>query len=431
MLLYIIIAFLFVVYFAIGVMLYKRRTERNIKSRSPVLIYITHWSNLIETLLAIPILTPKDFNLYDLDYYENRLYQDSALISHYLVFFPYILRCYRLYFVFHLDKDWEIQNNMFKENIHRTRQRWLVKMLCFCMIPIILISVVFLFWPNASEIFPLNLSRPSNNGIDIPDCVYIMACFTEQLVLIIGIYLIKDVSDDFNMSNELIYVGFIWFLTPAFSIYIRSYQIVWGIPYILRNILLMLRSSLVPIICSYFNKPLFEPLTIEMLNSLELTLQNAATLEAFEEFLKLEELTTTKSFGSINTGSGLSLLEFYLKCRLFANNGSSQLAENIFSEYLENKVVHIPAEIYLEIEDGDFTDANLFNKAESVVIEKLKSYFYPKFMASDQYLFLKRLIHRQEIYQFRLMQTSLHEFQINEHKKMVVECDDWPVPTLD
>mmetsp|Transcript_20022 Transcript_20022/g.20081 ORF Transcript_20022/g.20081 Transcript_20022/m.20081 type:complete len:194 (+) Transcript_20022:128-709(+) len=193
----------------------------------------------------------------------------------------------------------------------------------------------------------------------------------------------------------------------------------------------MLRSSLVPVIWSFYNKPLFEPLTIEMLSSLELTLQNAATLEAFDEFLRLEELTTTRSFGSINCGSGLNMLEFYLKCRLFANSGSSNLAENIFEDYLETKLVHIPAQIYLEIENGDFTDVSLFNKAENSVLEKLKTYFYPKFMTSDQYFFLKRLIHRQEIYQYRLMQTSLHEFQINEHKKMVVECDDWPVPTLD
>lgn len=112
----------FLLYAVIGFMLYKRSKERNIKSRSPVLLHITHWANYLEISLAIINIFPQ----YGIDlwnFQELSLFQSLGLIAHYLVFFPYILRCYRLYFVFHLDKDWAIQNNSFKRHINRTKQR--------------------------------------------------------------------------------------------------------------------------------------------------------------------------------------------------------------------------------------------------------------------------------------------------------------------
>lgn len=234
------------------------------------------------------------------------------------------------------------------------------------------------------------------------------------------------------MSKELAVIGCIWFVNPAFSLNLGDNQALATIPYVVRNLLLMLRSSLVPIIYSYKNKPLFQPLTSDLLNSLELILQNAVTLEAFEEFLRLEELTTTLSFGSgLNTGSGLTMLEFYLKCRLHADKGDRVWAESIFSDYLETKNIQVPADIYLDIENGDFLDLNLFNKAEDHVINMLKTYYYPKFVVSDQYIFLRRLIHRQEIYTYRLMQTSMHEYQANNNKKVNIDCDDWHTQSLD
>ena len=80
---------------------------------------------------------------------------------------------------------------------------------------------------------------------------------------------------------------------------------------VLRNFFIIIRSSVIPLIFSYRPTIFSEALTVDMLNSLEIILENEKTLEFFEKFLKNEPNFLQKD-------SGYSLLCFYkeITCRL-------------------------------------------------------------------------------------------------------------------
>lgn len=57
MLFYVIGGIVTAIYLVIGVLLLIRSKNRQIISRSPILLYISHYSNLIAVLLILPIAT--------------------------------------------------------------------------------------------------------------------------------------------------------------------------------------------------------------------------------------------------------------------------------------------------------------------------------------------------------------------------------------
>ena len=57
------------------------------------------------------------------NYYFDTFYQVVVIIVHYSYFIAYMLRCYRVYFIFNLDYRWDEEDGYFKRNLHRAGQK--------------------------------------------------------------------------------------------------------------------------------------------------------------------------------------------------------------------------------------------------------------------------------------------------------------------
>lgn len=145
---------------------------------------------------------------------------------------------------------------------------------------------------------------------------------------------------------------------------------------------------------------------MDVLNSLELVLMNNLTLAAFEKFLTQDSVPLySDSFTYEFFLQGLPLLDFYKKCVVFLNSPGQSSFSIVHNEYIENKNV-IPSEIIEILEEG-FEIENV-ERAKVSAFRILEQHFYPKFQMSEEYRELKRQIHKKEIFNFRVMQTSFH-----------------------
>ena len=83
------------------------------------------------------------------------------------------------------------------------------------------------------------------------------------------------------MSAELTAVCVLWVLTGMFSLFPDTW--LWRVEVVLRNHLIMAISSFYPLFKTLGAESFEEIITIEMLQSLEVVLQSALTLDAFEK----------------------------------------------------------------------------------------------------------------------------------------------------
>ena len=283
------------IYLAIGVFLIFRRNDPNVSKNSPWLLNISHWSNCFELILVLPTATEIVTNEENFEYWWQ-LRDSGILICHFLIFFSYLLRGYRLYTIFKISFI-----NDFSEHLYKTSQKWLIQFLLLLLFPFIMLAAIIIFLPEVGAYFPISESGNSYETRMAASCIYITLTFIEQLVLISLVYWLRLIDDKYNMNNELVWITCFWFISPLFSTFINSNRRVWLTSIVIRNLLLMIRSSLIPIIKSFKNSKFEEPLTLDMLNSLEIILENIKTLKHFEKFLKRNE-------------GGLLILEFYQKC---------------------------------------------------------------------------------------------------------------------
>ena len=128
-------------------------------------------------------------------------------------------------------------------------------------------------------------------------------------------------------------------------------------------------------------------MTLDMLSSLEIILQNDRCLKFFEKFLKGNE-------------PGLCILEFYQKCecKLFDD-------ENLFGS-LNDYIVSGMLPSFLEIE-------NIENKqqlldAKATAFKSLKQMFYQNFLESYEFKELRNLIVEDEDLTNNIRRTSLY-----------------------
>jgi len=84
------------------------------------------------------------------------------------------------------------------------------------MIPPVVLCIIIMLYPPAGYYFPIS-DRHYGIDEDIAGAIYVFVCFLEQLLLIFLVYYVRNVHDDFNMTNELAWVTLFWFCTPIFS----------------------------------------------------------------------------------------------------------------------------------------------------------------------------------------------------------------------
>ncbi|CAG9332313.1 unnamed protein product [Blepharisma stoltei] len=365
-------------YIPIGIMLHKRSKRKAIRNRSPVLVLIIHWSNYLQCCLFLTTLYLSVKNtepsLFD------GIYRALSIVLHYSKFFPFLQRCYRVYFIFKLDCNIDEADSTFRKNIHRASQNWQVKIYLLSLLPILLIAGGISYFDITEKAFPIAFYDV--NSQSITEIVYLLALFLEEISFVFAVYALRNVNDDYNMTKELTLICTLWILTGLVSIYPND--TVWRICEICKDHIIMIICSCYPLYNSFKESSFEEVLTLEMLQSLDLILQCRTTLEAFEDSLRSYNV-------KIKEHSCSEYLQLWLKCEYSKYNPDNDMIQN---------------EAVISASNLQLQDNSSINSIQSEVYNILNDICFPHFKKSQVYLDLMRYITKQQIYINRLLQTS-------------------------
>ena len=394
-----------IIYIVSGILLLIRSNTAVICARSVTLIYAIHLGNWLESSFIILLVLNTNLYLGGAD--KNLWVLHSGIgISHFLVYLPYILRSYRLYIIFVLEANIDdfSESPLFK----RTTQKWLLQALLvmICLIAFVYIILTILTYTGIL----INLYSIDSASISESPYMWIIVFvrFIEQLMLIISIYCIRDVQDDFNMVLELLIVTIINFLTPLSVIFLhfnRGY--LWI--YIIRNLLLLFTSSIYPVFLSFTRSICYQMLSLSNLYSVELLLLHPAGLNAFEMFLKSYNPV---SITEITDGPLRLDLLLVIDCWLLSNEGK-------YIEKIKEKIDLIGLQNYVE---GDLGIENLC-KLKNFILKTLEQRYFGPFMKSMLMENLRKEVFRHELLQIRIDQTSLQR----PGEKIRFECRELPL----
>jgi hypothetical protein len=333
------------------------------------------------------------------------IYKVSIIFLHYMCYIPYILRGYRLSYIFNLDKSWDEQDNNFKKNIHRISQTWLVKHLIIWLLPVFVFLFAISAIPKIGEYVP-DTGNDDAQTSRISTSIYMFFCFLEELVFIICIYMLRKVNDDYNITKELIIVCFLWFFTSLFSAFEDE---IWLSASICRNFILMLVSSAWPLYKSYTYGSFQSCLTYEMLQTLELVLSHPISLESFERFILRSSSISCES--SNMKLKGPEMLNFWLKCENLKYDWSSLKAMELYESYcVDSSPIGIPVDISDSIKntiEAGGSSEYMFQCAQEFTLHALTETYFSRFIKSFEYQELIRYVAQSNIYRSRLDLTSL------------------------
>lgn len=379
------------------VLIVLRRKSSNIMKRSPKLLLISLLGGLIQTLVTFHQIAyhPSDIIQEEYKTYKRilRIRQCLNFLGHILLVSPYLLRSYRLYFIFHLDKHWNDHDSFFSKHIHRTYQSWLLKVLALCL-SIWLIITILIFTTNAGQYFPGSEFPTTKKEENVSQCLYVTISFFEQIAFLYSFYMLRNVFDDFNMVRELAWVTCLWIVTPAFPFFAKE-DVYFKLPVIIRNSFLWIRSCCYPIVMSFKAEESREVVTLEMIGSFEVVLQSEIGLsyfsKYFEKHIMLKGENKTEEFDNMDLLQIYMLIENFLALALNDEKFKLQKTMEGFGHY---------------VKEISFND-NLMNFKNWILLQ-LKAEF-GKFKMSKEFRALKREITKREIFVGRLMQTSLNK----------------------
>ncbi|OMJ94394.1 hypothetical protein SteCoe_2446 [Stentor coeruleus] len=393
---YILTVLHIILFIGTGAIIIWRKTNPFILKRSPLILCTSLIGGLILNIVILSFLT-FDTQYVIIHHKENyhallRLRQCATLIGHVFIVIPYLLRAYRLYFIFHLDKNWYEDNSFFAKNIHRTQQKWLLRILAISFVPLILICLLIFIFPEGNY-FPGSEIVSSKTQQDISESLYIIVAFAEQLGFVISLYNLREVSDDYQMTRELMWVTVMWIITPVFPFFAKT-DALYRLPILIRNDLFLLRSFWIPIIISFRNPIKVEIVTQEMISSLDLILQSEILLQYFEDYLIKIDYDTSSNLEKKITG--LSTLHSFMQCEKYLSFPCP-----IDYETLKDKMK------VFEFASKNLDDHQIIFSFKNMLLNKLKNEHFENFLISHDYKVLRRLVTNQEIYFGRILQTSL------------------------
>ena len=401
---WIIITIISSIYILVDILLFIKSKHKQVSKRSPWLLHVSLWGNLIELISASSLI--KSINLTQPDEFAFVFLRDcGVLLGHYMFYIPYILRSYRIYLVFNIEHDWDSSGKAFEKTLHRTRQIWLIKIfLLILLIPVSLCLVLFLYSP-LREIFPITTSDTTSSKEIYASIIYIFICFLEQGLMILVCFKIRNVEENFNMKSELIMVCAIWSLSSVFSAFVGSDRTIWFIGCAVRNILAFFRTHVFCVFAALRMSRFEEGLTVEMLNSLEIILENERTLEYFEKFLSKQQNYKAKD-------SGYTLLGLYkeLECRIHLDSHNFTITElEMMTNYsVLNKLNKNSSPEYLQL-------------SKTVILKILNEKHYKNFLQSEDCSKLRKMILKEENLTYRLTQTSI--LPITSNRQVIDEND--------
>ena len=383
------------------VVLTYRRRSAYILRRTPIMLQASLIGNLIHSIILMSNICEieKSFSkeaLQDCDMF-SRLRQSLALLSHYLLFIPYVLRAYRISMIFKIDKEWESNEDNVATYIYRTKEKWMVAFLFIFILPVVVACVVIISSCEFSRYMPASESKDHRI---FSESLYLAISFSEELLLMFMIYNLKEISDDYAMTKELTLVMVAWFITPIFVVFpIKDLKHLTPLPSLIRNLLLFLTSMVYPTVCSFYINSNDNIVTLEMIENIESVLQSKVPLEQFEKYLREIEGKANDSTISI---SGSELLQLYMKCEMFLNSGSGLDTNEIIFDLLKSEVVPLNY-VRDSKENFDFQ----IQRAKTVILGLLKREFFSGFRKSSRFRELRRFVNCQEIYTGRLMKIGL------------------------
>lgn len=389
-----------VVYLVCFFLLVIKNKSDYILRRTPVLLHVCLFGNLVQNIVFLSQIeqieneigiVKKECHIF------FRIRQSLNVISHYLLFFPYILRGYRLFIIFKIDKNWDQSEHFFHNYISRTKQKWMIAFLVVFLVPVLIMCIVILNNCSFANYMPGSEDKHHKNA---SEGFFLGICFIEQLSFISIIYNLRDISDDYAINHEITVAGIIWFITPSLTVFppvdLKRYK---NLPGLIRNFILFIVSCCYPIYCSFVNKNVNEAMTIEMIESIESVVQSKVALDQFDKYIKESDSKSNDS--KLNISGGV-LLELFMKCEMFLNNPSEFSKEEIINDLLNSEVVPMN---YMISSKENFEIVVV--KAKATILEILKNEFFSGFKKSKQYLELKQYVHHQEIYTGRLMKIGM------------------------
>ncbi|OMJ69948.1 hypothetical protein SteCoe_32196 [Stentor coeruleus] len=393
-------------YTLLSLVLFFRSSYSYVSCRSPLILQMTHWANYTELLFILIIMYS-----FDIGFPENSVMIYWTLecfleISHAVMIICYIIRAYRLYFVFSLDLNRNEESSEFRKSPYRASQRWILVTMAYIIAVMIFFYCLFLiflcFFPDQ-----LNFFVKDDYGKRTTPNYMIVAFFhfCLQVCLVFWIYRIRMIKNEFSMMHEMLLVTMITCIEPLFDLFIHSNRD-WLYIYIFGNLVLMLVTTGFPIILSFIHKDTIEFLSLDMLTSVELILQHKITLDSFEDFL------------SNYDKDGLTLLEIYLSCELFIDVGDANILDRI-SGKISSSSMHFPDDC------TDFINnkLNSLHNLQSYCYHALDNDYYYYFKKSKDFENLKSYIFRQELLNNRLSETSLNRTGTQLKKSLICLLD--------
>lgn len=386
MFLWVAFSVLTLIYLGFSILLFLRSNHKCIISRSPTILQVAHWCNYIELVFSLVILNTSELSLTNKSQLVYWLIETMMIVPHYLMVYSYLVRGYRLYLVFNLGAA--LDSSYFYRNRHRISQRSTILLLCKLIAPVFLFCLIIVLMLSFND-NSIKLYNKNTNGerTQVHYMVSSLFSFFLEISLLIMTDFIKVLDDEYQMTKEIVAVAIVLNATPVISLFAHLYTD-WAYAYVVINLLLMLITSVTPVVLSYTQQTTYQILSVELLSSLELVLQQKITLNAFEEFLK--------------ESGGDGHLEIYLGCDCFQELKNKEIGEKTIEK--AEKLAISPA--FFDIKKVDLDDENSLNPLMNYCYKILNQDFFPMFSSSRQYKKLEKVINRQEIFENRIAESS-------------------------
>jgi hypothetical protein len=280
--------------------------------------------------------------------------------------------------------------------------------------------IVVLWTKNLETIFPIEVDACFDRSITTSSVfqVFWMAIhFLEILILILIVLKLRNVRDEFSISEELSSVGFVWLIFELFFIINICFsrfvdQNIIIILDIIRNYFTVIISGLLPVVKSFNSLNLPICTTKECAANFNLLLITEKTYDAFYDYLKSYMV------------EGAKFLSFWTELNVFKHlnkyNEKKIISTNLLSTDLYQKYFVESSPMYIDFPPQLIENIHLSYKSASkdkysevfdslgeFVYNTLRDYYYPNFKMSNEYKKLEGELEKDEIIYSRLVASSM------------------------
>jgi len=377
---------LFTPFFLItSTLFFLRRHIQPIQQRAPILCYVSAWAGYLMFTFACwiqyvsPQLWPCEIQLW------------GTWLIYPLYFFPYPVRCWRLYCIFRLNEERgnygafqtgpegkvenRLQSYVFK-NRYRFTEPYLFRIIGLLLIPEIITAIIIQCVDPTQTLDDLGCEQTDRYFI------VILVLFTIFMVVaLFSVYGIRRVRDEFNIKDEMIACLFVWLFTviPFAVVGLvvdRNVNRYHPMHYLMAAFTsgTYLVSVCLALYRSYIQKKELPFLSLDTLSSLQKVLGDRTTCEYFKQFL-IQEFSVEN-------------LQFYTSAvayhRLTNHEEMIKAAHKIFEDFIEDNAllqVNVNHDLKLKIQkELDNPNQDTFRGAEQSIFNLMVADSYPRFL---------------------------------------------------